>query len=255
MNENEQVKSKYVDPGWVDTPTSQSIWAALQHAQTKPTIVLIHGGAGIGKTWTINDYREEKKSKYGRYNVYLVTAEPCTGTVTGILASIDVAMGGLGDAHGYRSDHLARSIRKGFYPGDLLAIDEAQNLRNEALDQVRAFHDQCGIGIAFLSNNEVFTRIHGRSKQAEVLTRISSRMGMDLSIPFPTKDDVMVFMKAWGIDGQKEHHYGCTIAQDQGKGLRGLAHVIEMAAIFTETKGLVLNASTLRMAAASLGYI
>ncbi len=255
MNENDEVKPNYSAPDWVDTSTSQSIWGALQYAQTEPTIVLIHGGAGIGKTSTANRYRKETKSKYGRFNVHVVTAEPCSSTVAAILAAIDGAINGGFEVHGYRSDHLARSIRRGLQPSDLLIIDEAQNLENKALDQVRAFHDDCGIGIAYLSNNEVFTRIHGRNKQAEVLSRISSRMGMDLSIPFPTKEDVVVFMKGWGIEGQKEHDYGCSIAQDQGKGLRGLGHVIKMASIIIDTKGLAMSASTLRVAAASLGYI
>jgi hypothetical protein len=42
-------------PRWVDTPTSKAIWTILMCADD-PAIVLVHGGAGLGKTHNSREY-------------------------------------------------------------------------------------------------------------------------------------------------------------------------------------------------------
>ncbi len=256
MNENDEVKQKYTPPDWLETPTSQLIWTALEYAQTKPSIAVIYGGAGIGKTKTAYRYMHAHTSKYSdRSSVYIVTAHPSTCTVTSILAAIDEATGGAGDVNAYRSDHMFRSIVRRFSPHDLLIIDEAQYLKKEAIQQVRALHDEAHIGLAFMGNNPVFTDRHGRKKSADMLAPFNSRIGYRLPIPYPSREDVETFMKACGINGKKEFDFGCLIAQDQGQGLRGLCNVIDQASLFTENKGVEMNVSVLRVAAQSLNHI
>lgn len=250
---------EYIEPEWVDTPTSTKIWSALLYAQTMPTIALIHGGAGLGKTHTARRFQEQKSRKKDgfvignsrRPTVYMVTAHPGMSTVASALCAISEEIGHLGDA--YRNDVMARQILAAITPGDLLIIDEAQHLDIKALDQIRHFHDVGQIGIAYLGNDEIYTRINGRGRQAAFLGPLKSRVGKRLAIEKPTEGDISTILKAWGIDGKKEIDYATQISLS-GIGLRGLTQVLKQAAFVAKSKTHPLDTSVMRVAVANLGF-
>jgi DNA transposition AAA+ family ATPase len=243
------VASQYVEPDWVDTPTSTQIHDVLTYAQTTPTIALIYGGAGLGKTITAWRYRDAKNSKF-RSSVYLITAHPGISTVASVLSAISAAMGRESDA--YRNDAMARQIMRMLNRGDLLIIDEAHNLDTKALDQVRYFHDVAGIGIAYLGNEEIYTRINGRGKQAAFLGPLASRVGMRIHLPQPSTEDVRAYMKGWGIVGAREHNSGHKIAVRNG--IRGLGAVLRQGAIYAHSMGCVLDRAVIERSAHNLGF-
>jgi hypothetical protein len=249
---------EYIEPEWVDTPTSTTVWGALNYAQTTPTIAMVHGGAGTGKTLTAQKYLAEKATgkQLGGFpstkpNVYMVRAHSGMGTITSALCAINEAMGYSGDA--YRNDAMTRQILAKLNPGDLLIIDEAQNLDVKALNQIRHFLDVGRIGIAYLGNDEIQTRIDGRGRQAAFLGPLSSRVGFRLHIPHPTKEDVAAILSAWNVHGQKEHDYALSIGMSR-VGLRGLSNVLRQGAEISTVMGVVLDLRVMRTAAANLGY-
>lgn len=252
---------EYIEPQWVDTPTSTQIRAALMFAQTTPTIALIHGGAGLGKTQTAERYRYENATKrdvirdgirqFNKPTVYMVTAHPAMKTVTSALCAISESIGHAGDA--YRNDTLTRQIKQVLIPGDLLIIDEAHNLDIKALDQIRYFHDVGGIGVAYLGNDDIHTRINGRGRQAAFLGPLASRVGMRLSVPHPREDDVTAILKSWNVQGQKENDFALSIGQGRG-GLRDLTRVLHQAAIISKDMNRLLDSRVMRTAAANLGF-
>lgn len=262
MNHEETIKSletipEYGEPGWVDTPTSQNILAALTYAQTTPTIALIHGGAGLGKTYTAQQYvhRNAKPNRGGLFSsaptVYMVTAHPGMCTVASAMCAISEAMGRGGDA--YRNDAMARQILHAINSGDLLIVDEAQHLDIKALDQIRYFHDVSGIGVAYLGNDEIHTRINGRGRQAAFTGPLASRVGMRLPIARPTEGDVNAILKAWSIEGKKEAEYALRIGLSS-IGLRGLTQVLRQAAFIAKSMNRVLDARVMHTAFANLGF-
>lgn len=262
MNHEETIKSPevipdYAEPEWVDTPTSAHIRTALMYAQATPTIALIHGGAGLGKTHTARRFLAENAGKsmgvVSSYKptVYMVTAHPGMGTVASALCAISEAMGRSGDA--YRNDAMARQILQASNRGDLLIIDEAQHLDIKALDQIRYFHDEGGIGVAYLGNDEIHTRINGRGRQAAFLGPLASRVGMRLPIPHPTEGDVSAILKAWNVAGGKETDYALSIGLSS-IGLRGLTQVLRQAAFIAKSMNRVLDARAMRTAVTNLGF-
>jgi DNA transposition AAA+ family ATPase len=248
---------EYVEPEWVDTPTSEQIWAALMYAQTTPTIALIHGGAGLGKTYTARRYLTEKSKaeKSGFFSnaptVYMVTAHAGMRTIASTLCAISSALGRGGDA--YRNDAMARQILQALNPSDLLIIDEAQHLDIKALDQIRYFHDEGGIGIAYLGNDDIHVRINGRGRQAAFLGPLASRVGMRLPIPHPTEEDVFAIMKAWKVEGKKEADYAVRIGLSN-IGLRGLTQVLRQSAYIAKGMNRILDVLVMRAAVSNLGF-
>lgn len=262
MNRNEtnnhpREAPKYIEPSWVDTPTSRAIWTSLMYAQATPTIVLIHGGAGLGKTHTARQYWIEKSNspKPGAYTrnptVYMVTCHPGMSTVTSVLCAISEALGRGGDA--YRNDVMTRQILQAVMPGDLLIVDEAQHLEIKALDQIRYFSDVGQIGIAYLGNDEIYTRIYGRGRKASFIGPLKSRVGKQLQIPHPTDEDVIAILKAWHIDGKKETDYALKIGLSS-IGLRGLTQVLRQSAVIAESMSRAIDSRVLLTAVTNLGY-
>lgn len=253
--------TRYQEPGWVETPTAEKIIAGLVYTQNTPTISLIYGGAGLGKTWTANIYSSGKNAQRtsktfllgeNKNTVYLVTAHAGMSTITSVLCAINDAMGHGGDA--YRNDAMTRSIVRSFSQGDLLIVDEAQHLDIKALDQIRYFNDECGIGIAYLGNHDVYGRIRTRGKQAAFMGPLLSRVGFQLRLDQPTEGDVRALLKAWGIEGSREIEYG-TLIGCTGIGLRGLTQVLRQAALIAESLGRDLDFKAMRTAVTNLGLV
>lgn len=248
---------EYIEPEWVDTPTSTQIWRALTYAKSTPTIALIYGGAGLGKTHTSKQFWIENSSSHtpGPYSikptVYMVTAHPGMSTVASALCAIAEVVGRGGDA--YRNDTMTRQIIQVLKPGDLLIVDEAQHLDIKALDQIRHFHDVVGIGVAYLGNDAIYTRINGRGRQADFLGPLASRVGMRLSVPRPGEADVTAILKAWNVHGQKENDYALSIGMSS-IGLRGLTQVLRQAATISKEANLLLDSRLMRLAAVNLGF-
>lgn len=246
----------YIEPEWIDTPTSTLIRAALVHAQTSPTIAMIHGGAGIGKTLTAQRYRAENPKKLdspcrsNRPAVYMVVACNAIKTVTASLKAIAAQLGYYEDA--YRNDAYLRLIEKSLNYGDLLIVDEAQHLSIEALDQIRYFHDAIGIGIAYLGNDVIHTSINGRGIQAKNMGPLSRRIGMRLPLQHSTKEDVSVVLEAWNIQGQKESEFACEVGMGRG-GIGALTQVFRQSLLISKHANIPIDVRVMRSAAANLG--
>lgn len=218
-------------------------------------------GAGIGKTRTALRYQDANASPHssnalymssGVPTVYMVEAHASMRTITSALCAISEAMGRGDDA--YRCDAMVRQITRAFNPGDLLIVDEAQHLDIKALDQIRHFHDACHIGIAYLGNEEIHTRINGRGKQAAFMGPLSSRVGMRMPIPLPTEGDALETLKAWGIGtGKDEVEYATRIVKGGG-GLRALTQVLRQAALIARDKNWIIDVRVMRAASTNLGY-
>ncbi len=251
FEEIDRGESEESEPGWVETPTSTTIIGALEFARVTPTIAIIFGGAGVSKTTTalryINDRRSTEKGR-----VYYVTAARWIRSPTAILQEIATEIDAYSAAlNAYRNDSLARGILRKLAPGDLLIIDEAQHLDADALDGVRYFHDEGRIGIAYLGNLEVWSRISGKGRRA-AFAQLHSRVGMRLPIPQPLEGDADAVLEAWGIVGRNERRYAQQIASLPG-GLRTLAQVLRQARIVARGMKRPVDQNIMRAAADSLG--
>ena len=156
-------------PDWVQTPSANRVIAALGYAQIAGDIAVIYGGAGLGKTTAIREYRRANP------NVFHVTMTPATAGVVPCLEEVLEALGVRGVVGGAAKLQRAIIARLTGTQG-LLAIDEAQHLNVNALDAVRALHDATNIGLALLGNEAVYARMTGGNRAA-YLDRLYSRIG------------------------------------------------------------------------------
>jgi DNA transposition AAA+ family ATPase len=100
----------------------------------------------------------------------------------------------------------------------LLIFDEAQHLLDRAIDEIRSWHDDTGIGIAFLGNETVLARIEGGHRRA-AFAQLYSRIGMRLIQNLPLTEDARALAEAWDVHEAKQIEFIVKKSQQPG-GLR-----------------------------------
>lgn len=227
------------EPDYVATPTSQQTWNLLQWAKSAPGITLITLGPGMGKTIT------SKRFAAMTPHAYRVTMRPSTAGVHSMMKEVAQTLavterdpGKLARAIG---DKLQRNGRH-----TLLIIDEAQNLRDEAVDELRHYLDEYGCGIALLGNEDVQTR-WGRATPKEGYGQLHRRIGPRLRKLRPDPADIEAYLDAWGVeDGEMRKLLG-VIGRKAGA-LGQISETMKMAQIIAAGDGVAIGPDAIRAA-------
>ena len=209
---------------WVATPTARAIWDILDAARMSGRVGIVHGVAGMGRTMSLAEYQRT------RAGVVVVDATPGRGSLTAALRACATACGLV--TKGRADDLEARILRHlnvlmQHEKSGLLAVDESQFMRGEALESYRRLSDLSGIGLAFLGNNETYHNISGVKTEAPYL-QMHSRMIRRFNTPGAYKEDVKAILRAWGVTGKEEVALGLDIARTHGR-LRYLTEVARLS--------------------------
>lgn len=231
-------------PRWVQTPTGTAIEKAMTYARARPGIAVISGGAGIGKTTTIDRYAKTFP------NVWKVTACPSNASMRAMLLEISAVL----DLHGngWQNRALSRDIKRELTgTNGLLVIDEAQHLGIQAIEEIRSIFDAARVGLVFSGNHKVYSILTKGIRSAE-FSQLSSRVGRKLAIHFPTTDDVDAILDAWEVTGNKEREYAHEVATRPGA-IRTLVNILEDATAVAQGMGKPLDLRMMKMAWAEFG--
>lgn len=212
-------------PAWVATPSAEKVLAGLRYAQLANDVVVIYGGAGLGKSKAIERYRQTSP------NVFAVELTPAHSGVLGCLEEIAIQIGLRDYTRQAAFLHRVICARVRNTRG-ILVIDEAQHMGVQALDQVRAIHDATHIGLALVGNERVYTQMAG-SNRAAYLDRLYSRIGKRIHLKRASDKDADALIKAWGIDDAKCRQRIRDIAAKPGA-LRVLTKTLRLAATYAQ---------------------
>lgn len=149
--------------GYVPTSISEAAYKLIRYCQLEKGIVVIDGDAGIGKTKAAAKYLADNPTAA----VY-VKASPSTSSVRSLLKLI---ARGMKLPENQRTEDLAGSIQEQLRQTDrVLIIDEAQNLKFMALEEIRGWVDEdamsgrAGVGIVLIGNVEIYNKMLGRQE-------------------------------------------------------------------------------------------
>ena len=194
-------------PCFQNTPTAKRFMEALQFAQILPEIVVIAAVAGVGKTTAVRQYQKINP------NVWTATMSPSTSSPNGMMKALCVTLSITERRYG---GELVRTIGgKVRGMGGVIIIDEAQHLSPLALDQLRHFYDEYGVGIALVGNETVYSRLEGDGTTAK-FAQLFSRIGARVTQLKPTMADLDVLIGAWGITDSEEIRLLKKIGQKPG---------------------------------------
>jgi hypothetical protein len=215
--------------GYVRTSISEGAYKSIRYCQLEKGIVVIDGDAGIGKTKAAAKFYRDNPNT----TVY-VKASPSTSSTRSLLKMIAKA---LAIPDNMRTEDLSAAIQEKLRQTDkVIIIDEAQNLKFLALEEIRGWVDEDimtgkpGIGIVLIGNVEVYNKMLGKQEaifaQQFNRTRLHSRYRtQDI-----TKNDVELFFPALKEKGmKKEIDYLYAISHSKW-GIRGMVNVFNNAA-------------------------
>ena len=178
-------------PDFIPTPTAKEVIDTLAFAQIMPDFVTITAAAGTGKTAACEQYTAI------RPNVWMITVSPHTKTVHGVLVELATEM----DIVQHNPAKLTRAIGhriKKVGSGALIIVDEAQNLVDDAVNQLRHFVDRYGCGLALVGNEEIYTRF-ARRTDGPSFAQLKRRIGKRVRRSKPRTADISMFLDGWNI--------------------------------------------------------
>lgn len=220
-SQEERSRSALAKPKFIATPTAANLQRLLETAHMG-RIIVAATGPGTGKTLTAEEYQASMAP------CWMVTMRESTSSLSGMLAAVMKAMG-LNSMSGWnrqRSDQIIEFVRnrKG-----LLIVDEANHLALPELEELRAWHDVTGLGIALFGNEELLMRIRsGANRQA--YARLNSRIANALIQDVPLQGDVDAFLDAFSIDDGKVRKLLSEVAlSPHNGGLREVKQILESA--------------------------
>ena len=205
-------------PSYIATPSAKAFTTTLEYAQYAPDLVIISGGAGVGKTTAADEYRR------GHPNVWLFTARPSFSTMQPMLEQLLVTLDTTERAASRRSGAI---IRRMIGSQGLLIVDEAQHLQVGALDELRSIQDASGVGLALVGNETVYSRLEGQGRTPQY-AQLFSRIGMRTQRATPLVADVDALIDAWGITNPGQRRTLRAIGRKPGA-LRGMTKVLRVA--------------------------
>lgn len=230
-----ECQSKDLAPIFVMTSVSKAIMEGFSSARQSNELVEINTPAGSGKTFTTNQYIALCRKEEG-FNcpLWRITLCESNNSLKHVLFEIVQAMRGqtvqgFNTSSGFNNadnDYtLSAEIERmaAMQRGGLLIIDEAQNLFNKLkgatthhglgiINELRTFTDNRLMGIALLSNGEVYKK----AEQANA-TQITRRMeAWRVDAGKPTSDDVELVMQAWQVSGKDAREWSIKVGMGKG---------------------------------------
>lgn len=228
-------------PAFLKTLASNDIIETLAWAQTTSDLVAITFAAGFGKTATCRHYAAT------RPHVYMATMSPHTKTVHGMLNELAAEL----EVQVFNPARLSRSVGKrlqGNGGNPLLIVDEAQNLCDDAINQLRHYVDVNKIGVALVGNSEIYSRFARKADgTGPSYAQLKSRYGKRLRRDKPIIEDLHTFIEAWGVNDPDMVKFLLGIGL-KGGALRQIDKTMKLASMYALGDGKPLSLDYLQAA-------
>lgn len=195
-------------PGFLQTRVARELTTAMTYAQMLPTIAVITCASGLGKSMAARAYRNS------RPHVTHVTLSPSSASPHVLKQEIAQELGIDCKDGGKLKRVITDALRRDGYHA-LLIIDEAQNLTEDGINELRHFRDNASCGLVLLGNEEGRTPYATRDPR-HASAQVARRVGHRLSIMKPYPDDVTQFVDAWQLADPEVRELAAKIARMPG---------------------------------------
>ncbi|PIE13799.1 MAG: hypothetical protein CSA70_03530 [Rhodobacterales bacterium] len=227
------------DPGFLQTRMARELFEGFTYAQALPTISVITIASGLGKTCAA------KAFACSRPHVFHVELSPASRRPHNLKVEIGDTLG----ISTRNSSTLKASIvealkRDGF--SALLIVDEAQNLGEDGINELRHFRDVAGCGLVLLGNNETTTPYASRDVRHSS-PQVTRRIGHRLTVMNPYAEDIESVLDAWKITEPEARNVAEAIAKRPGA-IGALVETIKAASLIARGMGTGLGAEHIKAA-------
>jgi hypothetical protein len=239
---DDQAASLPQDPGFLNTITGDRIEGILVAAHMGG-MALGALGPGLGKTYVAREYANRAS------NVFIATMRPTTKGLPGMIGTVLGALGSSARTGGWTRMMSAEVMNAVRGRKALLVIDEANHLDLDAIEELRSWHDETGVGICLLGNEELYTRIYGGGGRSHAYGRLKSRIGSSVVQDLPDQADVDVFLDGWNITNAPMRKLLMDVGmRPSAGGLREIKQIIVAATLMAEENDHPITLGDLRAA-------
>jgi DNA transposition AAA+ family ATPase len=181
---NKKQDRRYASPGdVVELSTSKKILEGFEFCRSERQMGAFIGPAGVGKTVMAVKYSRQHR---GSTFITADITRRSVSAIVGLLAGVENA----GFWGATTSDLLSRVIDKVRYQGELILIDEAQNLGPEAFEVLRTVWDRAQVGLVMLGTPRLYSEMRDRRKQYQ-WDQVTSRIGITVNLDRILFEDVL----------------------------------------------------------------
>lgn len=233
-----------VPPAFLMTPTASKVIDALLYAQMMPEMVVVVLGSGVGKSTAVEYYCQT------RPNATLVTLRPTTASLHNMLREL-CAVFDVSERDPAKLDRALGGKLKRNGRNTLLVLDEAQNLTDQAVNQLRSYLDTYGVGIALLGNEELYGRFGG-GQAKPAYAQINRRIGLRLRQLQSTPEDIEMVLDAWGIEDPEVLKLARAVARKPGA-VGQMTKTLQLAGMYAAGEARGINAQDMRIAISNRG--
>lgn len=225
-------------PGWLPMPTALKVQTALLMAQQTPCMSIICAAPGTGKTMTARQFAKS------RPHCHLFTARPATRSYQRMLMAIG-AMFQIQASAAHLDRMIGEKLQRNGHQ-TLLMIDEAQELDDNAINQIRHWLDEYGCGIALLGNMEIYRRIGGE-RPVPGFAQLHRRVGITVQETRPTRTDIKMLLDAWQVEDAGMRKLLTQIGQKPGA-LGQLTFTLQLASQLAAADFRAMTSNDIRLA-------
>lgn len=221
-----------VEPEFFETRLSRELFAAFVYAQKLPTIAIATVVAGMGKTMAAERFQST------RPHVFHITLSPSSSSPYLLKMEIAEQLGIQTRDAAMLKSAITNALHRDGHSA-LMILDEAQNLTEEGINELRYFRDMANCGLVLLGNDEVSTP-YASSDTRNSSPQVARRIGVRMSVLKPYAEDIAAFIDAWGLEGDDLRETATKIASRAGA-LGALGETIKAASIIAGGKSLTAD--------------
>lgn len=185
---------------FIETTIAKRVFGIIDLARRTGENAAIVGEPGVGKTRAVSAYAETRAGSY------LMTVNAVTGNaLRDLLRELSGVLGIY--ARGSIAD-IQRNMLQYDLSSYVLIIDEAQNLKLQALRELLNLHDHAGMRIVFCGNRDVLRRVN---VDTGPLAQISDRIGLREQIECIPTEDADAIANSFGVEGMDAYRLARAI--------------------------------------------
>lgn len=239
LEASEAASALPMQPGFVQTRAARELFETFTYAQALPTMAVVTMVSGLGKTTAAEEF------KATRPHVFHVTLSPSSRSPHILKSEIGQQLGiDTRNSSTLKSGIVNALKRDGF--SALLFVDEAQNLNEDCINELRYFRDIAKCGLVLLGNDEAKTPYASRDVK-HASAQVSRRIGHRLSIMKPYPEDITTFLDAWQLRDPDVRKVAEMVAVKPGA-FGALTETIKAASMIARGMNRALVADDLRAA-------
>lgn len=232
-------------PTFVRTSIAERVIGVLRTAHILSDIGVVTGPAGCGKTAAARQYQATTP------RVAIATGAPKIRSASAILQELLRSRGEIPRGRVACSGlELTLYARRTFTAGCLMVIDEAQLVDIEALEEIRAIHDETGCGVVLMGNETVLSRIEG-TERAAGYAQLYSRAGIRQRLSGAPATDIEAVMATMAVTDPAVIKVATAIGDKDS--LRVVVKALRRAQMIASGDRETLNPDHLRLAYRQLG--